>query len=91
MESWTRRQNPVNKPDPDSLSEQIQSLLPQVEDQANELPLKQVWLSLEMRRIQTRLLQVDKLFYAKSVTPLKSKTKQTEEPQIGMSPLSTTL
>ncbi len=49
--------------------------------------LKQVWLSLEMRRIQTRLLQVDKLCYAKSVTPLKSKNKSKQKSlRLGMSP-----
>ena len=67
-----------------ALLEQIQSLLPQVEDQGKRTALKQAWLNLEKNLIQTRLLQVGKHFYGKSVIPLKSKKqKQTEEPQIG--------
>ena len=66
-----------------ALSEQIQSLLPQVEDQAKRTAFE---ASLA-QRIQTRLLQVDKLCYAKSVTPLKSKNKSKQKSlRLGMSP-----
>ncbi len=48
MESWIRQQllrqqNKILT----ALLEQIQSLLPQVEDQGNERLLKQAWLNLE--------------------------------------------
>ena len=66
-----------------ALLEQIQSLLPQVEDQGKRTTFETGLAQLGKESDQTRLLQVGKHFYAKSVIPLKSKTKQTEEPQIG--------
>ncbi len=81
MESWTRRQNPVNEPTSDSPSQSKSSRSCHKSDQAKELLAENKFVTWN-ETDQTRLLQVDKLCYTKSGDTIeKQKQKQTEEPQ----------
>ena len=69
-----------------ALLEQIQSLLPQVEDQGKRTTFETGLAQLGKESDPTRLLQVGKHFYAKSVIPLKSKNKSKRKSlKLGMS------